>query len=61
MPLRQLGFVELPAHARPGGFDHAAVDEPRGRIYVAHTANDAVDIIDAEARTYLGSIGNLTS
>src|SRR5262249_28035337 len=30
-----------------------------GRIYVAHTANDAVDIIDVEARKYLGSIGNL--
>jgi DNA-binding beta-propeller fold protein YncE len=60
MPLRPLGIVELPAHARPGGFDHAAVHEPTGRIYVAHTANDAVDIIDIEARKYLGSIGNLT-
>jgi DNA-binding beta-propeller fold protein YncE len=60
MPLRHLGFVELPAHAKPGGFDHAAVHEPTGRIYVAHTANDAVDILDIEARKYLGSIGNLT-
>ena len=25
MPLRHLGFVELPAHATSGGFDHAAV------------------------------------
>ncbi len=60
MPLRHLGFVELPAHAKPGGFDHAAVHGPTGRIYVAHTANDAVDVIDIEARKYLGSIANLT-
>ena len=60
MPLRHRGFVDLPAHAKPGGFDHAAVHEPTGRIYVAHTANDAVDIIDIEARKYLGSIWNLT-
>jgi DNA-binding beta-propeller fold protein YncE len=59
MPLRHRGFVDLPAHAKPGGFDHAAVHEPTGRIYVAHTANDAVDIIDIEARKYLGSVGNL--
>ena len=56
MPLRHLGFVDLPAHARAGGFDHAAVHEPTGRIYVAHTANDAVDVIDVETRTYVGSI-----
>jgi DNA-binding beta-propeller fold protein YncE len=60
MPLRHVGFVELPAHAKPGGFDHAAVHEPTGRIYVAHTANDAMDVIDVEARKYLGSIGGLT-
>jgi hypothetical protein len=59
MPLRHRGFVELPAHAKPGGFDHAAVHEPTGRTYVAHTANDAVDILDVEARQYLGSIRDL--
>jgi DNA-binding beta-propeller fold protein YncE len=60
MPLRHRGFVDLPAHAKPGAFDHAAVHELTGRIYVAHTANDAVDVIDIEARRYVGSIGNLT-
>jgi DNA-binding beta-propeller fold protein YncE len=60
MALRHLGFVELPAHTKPGGFDHAAVHEPTGRIYVAHTANGAIDVIDVEARKYLGSIGGLT-
>src|SRR2546425_714205 len=59
--LRLLGFVDLPAHAKAGGFDHAAVHEPTGRIYVAHTANDAVDVIDVRTQRYVGSIPGLTS
>jgi DNA-binding beta-propeller fold protein YncE len=61
VPLRHLGFVDLPAHVRAGGFDHAAVHERTGRIYVAHTANDAVDVIDIDARKYVGSIGGLAA
>ena len=61
MPLRHLGFIDLPPHAGAGGFDHAAVHQPTGRIYVAHTANDAVDVIDIEARKYVGSIQGLTA
>src|SRR5215510_8487134 len=61
MPLRHRGFVELPPHAKTGGFDHAAVHEPTGRIFVAHTANDAVDVIDIAAQKYVGSIGGLTA
>jgi len=59
MPLQHTGFIDLPAHAKTGGFDHAAVHEPTGRIYVAHTANDAVDVIDIEARKYIASITGL--
>jgi DNA-binding beta-propeller fold protein YncE len=61
MPLQPLGFIDLPRHVKDGGFDHAAVHEPTGRIYVAHTANDAVDVIDIEARKFLGSIDGLTA
>jgi YVTN family beta-propeller protein len=59
--LRHLGFVELPAHAGAGGFDHAAVHGPTGRLYVAHTANDALDVIDLPGRRYLGSIAGLSA
>ena len=59
MSLRHLGFVDLPAHAKAGGFDHAAVHEPTGRIYVAHTANDAVDVIDTDARRHVDVIVGL--
>jgi DNA-binding beta-propeller fold protein YncE len=59
MPLQHLGFIDLPPHAGNGGFDHAAVHEPTGRVYVAHTANDAVDVLDVEAQRWVGSIGGL--
>ena len=36
MALRHLGFVELPAHVKSGGFDHTAVHEPTGRIHQDH-------------------------
>ncbi|MGH7390055.1 MAG: YncE family protein [Candidatus Rokuibacteriota bacterium] len=61
MALRHLGFVELPAHVTSGGFDHAAVHAPTGRIYVAHTANDAIDVVDVEGQKYAGSIPGLTA
>jgi DNA-binding beta-propeller fold protein YncE len=57
--LQHLGYVDLPAHAKTGGFDHAAVHEPTGRVYVAHTANDAIDVIDIEARRHVDSIPGL--
>jgi DNA-binding beta-propeller fold protein YncE len=59
MSLRHLGFIALPPHRGCGGFDHAAVHEPTGHVYVAHTVNDAVDVMDVEQRTYLGSITGL--
>jgi DNA-binding beta-propeller fold protein YncE len=59
MALEHIGYVDLPPHAAAGGFDHAAVHGPRGLLYVAHTANDAVDVIDCVSRTYLRSIAGL--
>ncbi len=60
MSLKLSGYIELPAHAQPGGFDHAAVHRQRGRLYVAHTINDAIDVIDCAADRYLRSIPKLT-
>ena len=61
VPLERLGFVDLPAHVGAGGFDHAAVHGPTGLIYVAHTANDAVDVIDVQRRRHVGSIAGLAA
>ena len=57
--LRHLGFIDLPSHRGTGGFDHAAVHERSGRVYVAHTANDAVDVLDVAAGKHVGSVGGL--
>src|SRR5437867_637770 len=59
MALDQVATIPLPPHAKDGGFDHAAVDETRGRLYVAHTANNSVDIIDVETLRYVRSITGL--
>jgi DNA-binding beta-propeller fold protein YncE len=61
MTLEHIGDIDLPSHNRPGGFDHAAVHRRTRRIYVAHTANDAIDIIDGSTHRYIGSIGELPS
>lgn len=59
MSLRPAGSIDLPAHRSEDGFDHAAVHASSGRLYVAHTANDAVDVIDTDAGRYLHSISGL--
>ena len=60
MSLELLGHIELPGNLKTGGFDHAAVHCGSGRLYVAHTANDALDVIDCVHDRYLHSIPNLT-
>ena len=59
MALKHLGDIELPAHTGQGGFDHAAIHRGRCRLYVAHTANDALDVIDTNAGKYVRSISGL--
>lgn len=60
MSLKHLSYIELPPHQRQGGFDHAAVHSRLGLLYVAHTANDALDVIDCVNDKYLRSIPHLT-
>jgi DNA-binding beta-propeller fold protein YncE len=59
MSLKHLGYIDLPAHLKDGGFDHAAVHTGLNRLYVAHTANDALDVIDCLEDRYLYSIPDL--
>lgn len=60
MTLTRAGFVALPG-ATPSGFDHADTFQgPTGsRIYVAHTATNAVDVIDCRSNAYLRSLPDL--
>jgi DNA-binding beta-propeller fold protein YncE len=57
--LQHAGFVVLPAHDAAGGFDHAAVHAATGAVYVAHTANDAVDVFDPASQRHWYSVPNL--
>ena len=59
MSLKRKGYIDLPAHQKAGGFDHAAVHQGKRLLYVAHTSNDTVDVIDCESDRYLHSIHNL--
>jgi len=59
--LRPAGHIDLPAHGTPGGFDHAAIHARTDRLYVAHTANDAVDVIDCARQAYVSSISGLAA
>jgi len=56
MALRLLGHIELPADRSSGGFDHADIHAPTDRLYVAHTSNDAIDVIDIAKDEYFESI-----
>jgi DNA-binding beta-propeller fold protein YncE len=60
MALEHTGYIDLPPHAKRGGFDHAAVHQGTGRLYVAHTANNALDVIDCGENRYLHSIPDLS-
>jgi DNA-binding beta-propeller fold protein YncE len=59
MGLIEVARISLPEHAPEGGFDHAAVDTRASRLYVAHTSNNALDIVDLERRQFLRSIPSL--
>src|SRR5262249_50026187 len=61
MTLRLLGHIELPAHRSKGGFDHADIHSPTDRLYVAHTSNDSIDIIDCARDQYLETVNGLTA
>ncbi|MCI4350336.1 MAG: hypothetical protein L3K15_02330 [Thermoplasmata archaeon] len=56
--LEILDRIALPPHPLGGGFDHAAIHAPTSRLYVAHPANDGVDVIDLATGRYLRSLGS---
>ena len=59
MGLERRAYIDLPPHTGPGGFDHAAIHQGTRRLYVAHTANHAVDVVDCEREVFVRSIDGL--
>jgi DNA-binding beta-propeller fold protein YncE len=60
MTLKLTSEITLPAHQGKGGFDHAAFYSPTGQLYVAHTANDSLEIIDCATDTHVGTLNGFT-
>jgi DNA-binding beta-propeller fold protein YncE len=58
--LKFIKSIDLPENIAQGGFDHAAVHAATSQLYVAHTSNNTIDVIDCAADQYLFSISNLT-
>ena len=54
--MKKTGYIELPEHVGTGGFDHADVHPPSDRLYVAHTGNDSIDVIDCAKDRYIESL-----
>lgn len=55
MGLAAVGSVDIPPF-RPSGFDHGDVHLASGRIFVAHTAADSVEVVDGERGAHLRTI-----
>ncbi len=48
-------YVDLPSHTS-GGFDHADVHESSGYVFLAHTGNGTVEVIDGDRGIYSGTL-----
>lgn len=50
------GAIDLPARTAAGGFDHGDVHRATGRVFIAHTANGTVEVVDPDAARHLATI-----
>ena len=55
MTLKFRCYIDLPSHAS-GGFDHADIHLSSGKVFLAHTANGTVEIIDGLKDCHLTTI-----
>src|SRR5947199_10692352 len=53
-PLERVRTIALKGPV--GGLDHLAVDAKRGRLFVANTVNDSLDVVDLKAGKLLKQV-----
>ena len=53
--LRPVTRIPLPSHGE-GEYDHADVHLQSGKVYVAHTANNSVEVVDGEKMVHVTTI-----
>lgn len=56
LPLTSEGNVQLPRDTSQPAIDLLTVDARNGRLYVPHASNSALDVVDANADKYIGSV-----
>src|SRR5213595_345107 len=56
LPLTDRGNIQLPADTAKPLFDLLTFDGRRNLLYVAHTSNNTIDVVDTKARKVLASI-----
>ena len=49
MPLKTIGTIVIP-DAAGSAFDHGAFDARSGRVFIAHTAHDCLEVIDHDGK-----------
>jgi len=59
LPLTDQGNIQLPPDTTKPLFDLLTFDGRRGLLYLAHTSNSAIDIVDTQARKVIASIPGL--
>jgi DNA-binding beta-propeller fold protein YncE len=55
MPLQFAGVIEIPG-AADSAFDHGAFEPATGRVFVAHTARNGLEVIDSQTRRHVASL-----
>jgi DNA-binding beta-propeller fold protein YncE len=55
MSLKQVGIIEFP-EAEGSAFDHGAFEPETGRVFVAHTGRDRVEVIDHDRARHLATL-----
>lgn len=59
MPLRSVGTINIPG-AVGSAFDHGAFDPKTGRVFIAHTARDCVEVINHRAERHIATLPGFT-
>jgi len=60
LPLTYKGNIQLPRDTDQPAIDLLTLDARNSRLYVPHESNNAVDVIDTNSDTYVGSITGLS-
>jgi DNA-binding beta-propeller fold protein YncE len=59
VPLTSLSNIQLPKDTTLPSFDLLTLDSRVGRLYVAHSSMDAMDIVDLKTKKVAGSVAGL--